>query len=159
MSKSAGGATAIQPPMATSQKSVAKKKRNSLSGCLKAPFRFLRRARDMYVKGLGGCAGAGGGARGGGFTAGVVALMPRARSRSAFGPSNRFSSSDDDFSDLVRASSKVREAAAAVVVTRTQSAPTIERIEEVEEEEVLERSQSCAVQPAAAAAGGRLIRR
>ncbi|KAL0926144.1 hypothetical protein M5K25_004538 [Dendrobium thyrsiflorum] len=156
MSESAGGAAATPPLTIASKKSAAKKKNNSFSGCLKAPFRLLRRARDIYVKSLGGCAGAGGGARGGGFAAGVVALMPRARSRSAFGQSNRYGSGEDDFRDLVRASSK--GSAPVGVVTRSQSAPAIERIEEEGgEEEVYERSQSCVVPPAAA--GGRLVRR
>ncbi|PKU77232.1 hypothetical protein MA16_Dca024736 [Dendrobium catenatum] len=40
--------------------------------CMKAPLRALRCARDMYVKSLGGCAGAGGGGRGAPMT-GVTA--------------------------------------------------------------------------------------
>ncbi|KAK8937060.1 hypothetical protein KSP39_PZI012031 [Platanthera zijinensis] len=134
---------------------VKKKSRNN------SLLRCLKRARDIYVNTFCGCAGAGGGSRrGAGFTAGVAVLMPRARSRSAFGQSSGLG--ENDFIDLVRASSKRNAAAAAPAgVPRSQSsAPAIGRIDEERSTEFEEdvkpgigsRSQSCTV-----VAGGRML--
>ncbi|KAK8962134.1 hypothetical protein KSP40_PGU020671 [Platanthera guangdongensis] len=136
---------------------VKKKSRNN------SLLRCLKRARDIYVNTFCGCAGAGGGSpRGGGFTAGVAVLMPRARSRSAFGQSSGLG--ENDLIDLVRASSKRNAAAPApapAVVPRSQSlAPAIGRIDEERSTEFEEdvkpgigsRSQSCTV-----VAGGRML--
>ncbi|KAK8937062.1 hypothetical protein KSP39_PZI012033 [Platanthera zijinensis] len=111
-----------------------KKKKSSFSRCLNAPVSALRRLRDIYVRCLGGCAGAGAGAgskgRGGGRTAGIAALMSRGRNRGSFGPSNRFVSGDEDFKDLVRASSHGRAAASTAVPRSHSSVPAIGRIDE-----------------------------
>ncbi|XP_028551738.1 uncharacterized protein LOC110112732 [Dendrobium catenatum] len=150
-------------------KASHKKKSSSLMRCMKAPLRALRCARDMYVKSLGGCAGAGGGGRGApmtGVTAGMVAMMPRARSVNAFGNSNGFgggSGRDDDFKELIRANSKQDhdDAAAgmAQAIKRSQSvAPAIGRIDEDAPCDDFDgdiyklgipRSKSCAVVPTA----------
>ncbi|XP_020598642.1 uncharacterized protein LOC110038209 isoform X2 [Phalaenopsis equestris] len=134
---SADGAGEAEQTAATKP---AKKKRSSFLRCAAAPLRALRRARDMYVRSLGGCAGAGGGGGRGapmtGVTAGMVAMMPRARSVNAFGnSSNGFGGGgEEDFKELVRANSKQDEARGTgqkEVIRRSQSvAPAIGRIDE-----------------------------
>ncbi|KAL0921887.1 hypothetical protein M5K25_009002 [Dendrobium thyrsiflorum] len=151
-------------------KASHKKKSGRLMRCMQAPLRALRCARDMYVKSLGGCAGEGGGGGRGapmtGVTAGMVAMMPRARSVNAFGNSNGFgegSGRDDDFKELLRANSKQDhdDAAAgmAQAIKRSQSvAPAIGRIDEDAPCDDFDgdinklgipRSKSCAVVPTA----------
>ncbi|KAK8933236.1 hypothetical protein KSP39_PZI015183 [Platanthera zijinensis] len=115
-----------------------------------SPFRALRRIRDMYVSSLGNCTRSGAASSRGGnnnkisATAGMVAIMPRARSRTAFGHNSYRSGpdGDDDFRELVRVNSKQVDAAAAAklsaarppavtVVPRSQSvAASIGRIDE-----------------------------
>ncbi|KAG0454471.1 hypothetical protein HPP92_023763 [Vanilla planifolia] len=97
-----------------------------LTRCLKAPFRALLRARNLYVSSLSKCAGDGT------ATGRGAAIMPRARSKNAFRQSAHFATSDDDLRELVRASSQGRKPHKTVstVPTSGSVAAVIERIDE-----------------------------
>ncbi|XP_062213275.1 uncharacterized protein LOC133914148 [Phragmites australis] len=120
-----------------------------LGRCVRAPYRALVRARDLYVSRMTACAGP----RGGG-PVGLVA-MPRSQShgfyRSAGG------SGEDDVRELIRAASRAGAPRPAGVGPRSQSV-AIGRIDEdrpcefgLEDEERAQalgpRSKSCAVGP------------
>lgn len=74
-----------------------------LGRMVKAPFRALRRVRDMYVRSLTGCASSGNFRMVTPFPGGASAGIPRSYS---LNPSRISSSGDDDLRDLVRAASQ-----------------------------------------------------
>ncbi|CAA7393803.1 unnamed protein product [Spirodela intermedia] len=68
-----------------------------------APFRALRRLRDLYVRSMTGCAGSGNFRKVTAFPGGASAGIRRSYS---LNPSRVSSSSEDDLRDLVRAASQ-----------------------------------------------------
>ncbi|KAF8674309.1 hypothetical protein HU200_048137 [Digitaria exilis] len=140
-------AVATAPATVTTTASPGKGALAVLGRCVRAPFRVLVRARDMYVSRLAACAGGGGGR-------GPVA-MPRAQSH-GFYRSSTGGGIDDDVRELIRAASRAAPPKAAVA-PRSQSV-AIGRIDEdrefgLEDEERVQalgpRSKSCAVVPSA----------
>ncbi|CAA6657698.1 unnamed protein product [Spirodela intermedia] len=89
-----------------------------------APFRALRRLRDLYVRSMTGCAGSGNFRKVTAFPGGASAGIRRSYS---LNPSRVSSSSEDDLRDLVRAASQVTRWQATV--PRSQSV-AIGRIDE-----------------------------
>ncbi|CAL9079609.1 unnamed protein product [Musa textilis] len=75
------------------------RKGNKLLRYIKAPYRALLRARDLYVNSMAGCAGRA--QRGP-----TIITMPRAQSRSFHRP--QMSSGENDINDLIRAASRSR---------------------------------------------------
>uniref|UniRef100_A0A0E0P0U4 Uncharacterized protein n=4 Tax=Oryza TaxID=4527 RepID=A0A0E0P0U4_ORYRU len=71
-----------------------------LGRCVRAPFRVLVRARDLYVSRMAACAGGGGG----GAPVGLVAV-PRCQSH-GFYRSAAGGSTDDDIRELIRLASR-----------------------------------------------------
>jgi hypothetical protein len=124
-----------------------------LGRCVRAPFRVLVRARDLYVSRLAACAGGGG--RGGLGSVGLVA-MPRCQSH-GFYRSAASGGTDEDVRELIRAATR---AGPPRVGPRSQSV-AIGRIDEdspcefgLDSEERAQalmgpRSKSCAVGPSA----------
>ncbi|KAL6637774.1 hypothetical protein ACP70R_025346 [Stipagrostis hirtigluma subsp. patula] len=126
-----------------------------LGRCVRAPFRALVRARDLYVSRMAACAGGGGG-RGG--LGGLVAV-PRSQSHGFYRSAG--AAGEDDVRELIRAASRANQLInrPAGVVPRSQSV-AIGRIDEdrpcefgLEDEERAQalgpRSKSCAVGPSA----------
>ncbi|PIA29461.1 hypothetical protein AQUCO_06000069v1 [Aquilegia coerulea] len=66
--------------------------------CIKAPIRFLTKARDLYVNSLTDCTGR---MNAVGYPSGPVNMMPR-----SFSTSSSRSNDDEDFRELVRAASQ-----------------------------------------------------
>lgn len=97
--------------------------------CLKAPVRVLTSVRDLYIKGMKGCAGRVQ------HNASTLAYPSFAKSNYgySFGHSGRSSASDEDLSELIRAASvrKMQVRSQSVVVGR------IDEEEEFEEDGVV----------------------
>ncbi|CAL9203986.1 uncharacterized protein LOC135631562 [Musa acuminata AAA Group] len=92
---------------------------NKLMRYIKAPYRALLRARDLYVNSMAGCAGRA--QRGP-----TIIAMPRAQSRSFHRP--QMSSGEDDINELIRDASRSRLRSvegAAVPRSRSVAAMTI----------------------------------
>ncbi|PKA54255.1 hypothetical protein AXF42_Ash000088 [Apostasia shenzhenica] len=97
-----------------------------LSRCARAPIRALCLARDFYIKSMTGCAGRMH------YSAPAAPMAGGGFSRSSSYSCDRFSSSDEDLRELIRAASlsKARAAAAAEgSVRRSQSVAAV-RIDE-----------------------------
>ncbi|XP_040378600.1 uncharacterized protein LOC107303803 [Oryza brachyantha] len=96
-----------------------------LGRCVRAPFRVLVRARDLYVSRMAACAGGGGR---GAAPVGLVAV-PRCQSHGFYRSAG--SSTDDDIRELIRAASRAGppRARATGVGPRSRSA-AVGRIDE-----------------------------
>uniref|UniRef100_A0A0E0KIK8 Uncharacterized protein n=1 Tax=Oryza punctata TaxID=4537 RepID=A0A0E0KIK8_ORYPU len=127
-----------------------------LGRCVRAPFRVLVRARDLYVSRMAACAGGGGGG-GRGAPVGLVA-MPRCQSH-GFYRSAAGGSTDDDIRELIRLASRAGPPRPPGVGPRSQSV-AIGRIDEDEPCEfgldgearalaMAPKSKSCTVGPTA----------
>ncbi|RZC62798.1 hypothetical protein C5167_024547 [Papaver somniferum] len=75
---------------------------NMLVKCIKSPYRFLCKARDVYVRSMNGCAGGSAGSFGAMGYPGPCAV-PRSYSTSS---SRMSESNDEDIRELVRAASQ-----------------------------------------------------
>ncbi|TKY55599.1 hypothetical protein E2542_SST20017 [Spatholobus suberectus] len=105
-------------------KQKERRKESKLSRCLKAPLRFLMKARDMYVRGMIECSSQLSYVDAAvGCPAGQLCTIPRSFSVN----SARSSASDDDFKELIRAASlrsygnRVEFAEAAMKMPRSRS--------------------------------------
>lgn len=135
-----------------------------LGRCVRAPFRALVRARDLYVSRMAACAGGGGG-RGGLGPVGLVA-MPRCQSH-GFYRSAAGGGTDEDVRELIRAASRAGPPRAPAGVGPRSQSVAIGRIDEdrpcefgLGEEEKAQalmgpRSKSCAVGPSSRTAARR----
>ncbi|KAG5154596.1 hypothetical protein JHK82_012565 [Glycine max] len=84
-------------------KQKERRKESKLSRYMKAPLRFLKKARDMYVKGMIECSGQLSYVEASiGCPTGQLCTLPRSFS---VGSATRSTTSDDDFKELVRAAS------------------------------------------------------
>ena len=121
---------------------------NKLAHYMKAPFRALVRARDMYVSSMSGCAGRVERGR----VISSAAAVPRSRSHGFYQ-----SSGDNDIAELIRAASQGARPRDPAAVPRSQSVAVGFGIGRIDEDEACEfgeqddavvaypRSRSCAV--------------
>lgn len=97
-----------------------------LGRCVRAPFRVLVRARDLYVSRMAACAGGGGGGGRGGGPVGLVA-MPRCQSHGFY---RSAAMANDDVRELIRAASRAGPARALAGVGPRSQSVAIGRIDE-----------------------------
>ncbi|CAJ1943031.1 unnamed protein product [Sphenostylis stenocarpa] len=84
-------------------KQKERRKESKLSSYMKAPFRFLKKARDMYVRGMIRCSAQLSNVDAAmGCPTGQLCTLPRSFS---VGSATRATASDDDLKELIRAAS------------------------------------------------------